>query len=107
MSWFQNLSIRSKVMTAFASILIVTAILGVFAINRLSAVNANADDLSSNYLVAANALAEIDYNTMRYRQLQAAHVLAATPEAKAKEAATMRTTAGEVTKAWNGICPHH
>jgi methyl-accepting chemotaxis protein len=105
MRWFENLSIRNKVMTAFASILIVTAILGVFAINRLSAVNANADDLSSNYLVAANALAEIDYNTMRYRQLQAAHVLAATPEAKAKEEKTMATTVEAVRKAWESYSP--
>jgi len=105
MRWFENLSIRNKVMTAFASILIVTAILGVFAINRLSAVNANADDLSSNYLVAANSLAEIDYNTMRYRQLQAAHVLAATPEAKAKEEKTMATTVEVVRKAWDVYSP--
>ena len=39
MRWFENLSIRNKVMTAFASVLIVTAILGVFSINRLSIVN--------------------------------------------------------------------
>ena len=34
MSWFQNLSIRSKVMTAFAAVLAVTVVLGVFAISR-------------------------------------------------------------------------
>ena len=105
MRWFENLSIRNKVMTAFASILIVTAILGVFAINRLSAVNANADDLSSNYLVASASLGDVAYNSMRYRQLQAAHVLAATAEGKAKEAETMRTTVGEVRKAWELYAP--
>ena len=50
--------------------------------------------------MASNALGEVDYNCMRYRQLQAAHVLGATPEAKAKEAESMRSTAEEVTKAW-------
>jgi len=105
MRWFENLSIRSKVMAAFASILIVTAILGIFSINRLSAVDANAEVLSSNYLVAADALAEIDYNTMRFRQLQAADVLAATPEAKAKEEKTMAATVEAVRKAWETYAP--
>jgi methyl-accepting chemotaxis protein len=71
-------------MTAFATILVVTAILGVFSINRLSAVNDNVVDLSSNYLVATYSLGEVDYNTTRFRQLQAAHLLVTTPEATAK-----------------------
>ena len=105
MSWFQNLTIRSKVMTAFATILVVTAILGVFAINRLSAVNDNVIDLADNYLVASSALAEVDYNSMRFRQLQAAHALAPTPEAKAKEVETMRGTVEGVRKAWDQYAP--
>ena len=72
MRWFENLSIRSKVMTAFASVLIVTAILGVFSINRLSIVNQGAVTVTENYLVAANALSKISSNAVRYRQLQAA-----------------------------------
>ncbi|HWX90545.1 MAG TPA: MCP four helix bundle domain-containing protein, partial [Rhizomicrobium sp.] len=105
MSWFQNLSIRSKVMTAFASVLVITVVLGTFAINRLSAVNDNAVALSSNYLVASKALGDVAYNSMRYRQLQGAYVLAATKDGKAKEAATMATAAGEVTKGWNAYSP--
>jgi methyl-accepting chemotaxis protein len=105
LSWFQNLSIRSKVMTAFASVLVITAILGMFAINRLSAVNDNAVALSGNYLVASKALGDVAYNSMRYRQLQGAYVLAATKDGKAKEAATMATAAGEVIKGWNAYSP--
>ncbi|MBW8708375.1 MAG: MCP four helix bundle domain-containing protein [Alphaproteobacteria bacterium] len=88
-------------MTAFASILVITAVLGVFAINRLSTVNDAAVTLSANYLVAADALGDVNFNGMRYFQLQAAHVLGASKEAKAKEAATMAATADELTKAWN------
>src|SRR5690349_16340594 len=105
MRWFENLSIRSKVMSAFATILVITAILGVFSINRLSAVNDTAVLLSNNYLAAADALGDLDYNSMRFRQLQAAHALASTPQGKAKEAATMRSTAEEVTKAWEQYAP--
>ena len=100
MAWFQNLSIRSKVMTAFASILIVTALLGGFAINRLSTVNDATVTVAENYLVASNSLGEIAYHSMRFRQLQAAHLLSTTPEAKAKEAKTMATTLEEINKAW-------
>src|ERR1700743_3801925 len=85
MRWFENLSIRNKVMSAFASVLVVTAILGVFAINRLSIVNDGAKTVTDTYLVAANGLSEIATNAMRYRQLQAAMILAPTPADKAKE----------------------
>jgi len=100
LSWFQNLTIRSKVMTAFASVLIVCAVLGVFAINRLSAVNDNAVTLSSNYLVSADALGEVAYSSIRYRQLQAAHLLHSAPEDKAKEAESMRQMVEAVSKQW-------
>jgi len=105
LAWFQNLSIRSKVMTAFASILIVTALLGGFAINRLSAVNDNAVALADNYLVASNALGEVAYHSMRFRQLQAAHLLAPTKEAKAKEAKSMATMVEEINKSWAIYAP--
>ncbi len=100
MAWFQNLSIRSKVMTAFASILIVTAMLGGFAINRLATVNSATEIVTGNYLVASNALGEVAFNSMRFRQLQAAHLVQSTPEAKAKEAKTMAATLEEINKAW-------
>ena len=105
MHWFENLSIRHKVMGAFAVVLTITAILGVFAINRLAAVNESSVALASNYLVASNALGDVSYNSMRYRQLQAAYILAQTQEGKAKEAATMRATADAVTKAWGLYAP--
>ena len=100
MIWFQNLTIRSKVMTAFSAILIITSILGVFAINRLSTVNDNAVTLSSNYLVSAQALGELSYSAIRYRQLQAAHLLHTAPADKEKEAASMREMADAVNKQW-------
>jgi len=104
-SWFQNLTIRSKVMTAFAAVLIVTAILGVFSINRLSAVNENSVTLSSNYLVASDALGEVAANAWEYRQLGAAHILRNSPEDKAKQAETMRASAEKLNKAWQTYEP--
>jgi methyl-accepting chemotaxis protein len=99
-SWFQNLTIRSKIMTTFAAVLIVTAVLGVFAINRLSAVNDNVVTLSSNYLVSANALGEVAASAWQYRQLGAAHILHTSPEDKAKEVEALRAAADTLTKSW-------
>jgi len=100
MRWFENLSIRSKVMVAFASVLVVTAILGVFSINRLSIVNDSAVTVTDNYLVASNGLSEVGASSMRYRQLQAALILAP-PAEKAKEAQTMNTVLDSVSHGWS------
>jgi len=90
---------------AFASILIVTAILGVFSINRLSAVHDNVIDVSSNYLVAAFTLGEIDFNSTRYRESQAAYLLSDTSEAKAKAVADMSDAIEEIRKSWDKYSP--
>ena len=105
MAWFQNLTIRSKVMSAFAAVLAVTALLGVFSINRLGTVNDGAVALSSNYLVASQGLSTLAYNAMRYRQLQAAVLVAANQEGRAKEEASMRTALDEVERGWNTYAP--
>ena len=105
MNWFQNLTIRSKVMTAFATVLAVTALLGIFSINRLGTVNDGAVALSSNYLVASQGLSTFAYNAMRYSQLQGSVLIAATPEGRAKEETTMRATIDQVEAGWNIYSP--
>jgi methyl-accepting chemotaxis protein len=88
-TWFQNLTIRSKVMTAFAAVLIVTAVLGIFSINRLSIVNDGAVQISDNYLTSTTAMSEISSGALLYRQQQAAHIVVSTPAEKAKRTETM------------------
>jgi methyl-accepting chemotaxis protein len=99
-NWFQNLTIRSKVLIAFATVLTVTTLLGIFSITRLSSVNDGAVIVSGNYLVASNALGAFQYNTTRFRQMQAAASMATTPEAKAKEIAKGRTQLESAQKEW-------
>lgn len=105
MSWFQNLSIRSKVMTAFAAVLAVTVLLGVFSISRLSIVNDGAVTVSSNYLVAANGLSDIGANAMRFRQLQASYILVSDPATRATTTQSMATTQSIVDKGWATYSP--
>jgi methyl-accepting chemotaxis protein len=105
MSWFQNLSIRSKVMTAFAAVLAVTIVLGVFSISRLSIVNDGAVTVSDNYLVASNGLGDIAANAMRYRQLQASYILMSDPTTRATTTQSMATTQTLVEKGWTTYSP--
>ncbi len=105
MAWFQNLTIRSKVMLAFAVILAITAVLGLFAINRLALVNDATVALADNYLVAADSLGDVNADAMRYRQLQATHLLAIGHDAKAEEAKAMKEMADAVAKAWGIYVP--
>ncbi|HEY4941433.1 MAG TPA: methyl-accepting chemotaxis protein [Rhizomicrobium sp.] len=105
MSFLNNVTIRAKVIGAFFLLLVVTALLGLFAVNRLSLVNDGAVTISGNYLVASNALGSFAQKTMRFRQVQAAHILGATPEKKAKEEATMAKILDQVHQALTDYAP--
>lgn len=105
MSWFQNLSIRSKVMTAFGAVLAVTIVLGVFAISRLSIVNDGAMTVSDNYLVASNGLSELGENAVRYRQLQGSVALATSPAIKSAMLQSMTGVQTDEDKGWQTYAP--
>ncbi|HWD26080.1 MAG TPA: MCP four helix bundle domain-containing protein [Rhizomicrobium sp.] len=82
MSFLTDLSIRAKVIGAFCLLLVVTAALGAFAIQRLGLVNDGAVEIANDSLVSANALGEFDGATSRFRQLQASHLMAKAVEEK-------------------------
>ncbi|HUA56143.1 MAG TPA: MCP four helix bundle domain-containing protein, partial [Candidatus Sulfotelmatobacter sp.] len=69
---FQNLSIKSKVTTAFAFVLSLTVVLGLYAVQRLSDVNDHAAEIRDNWLPATRALGDFSFHTMRFRQIEAA-----------------------------------
>ncbi|MGN6207287.1 methyl-accepting chemotaxis protein [Asticcacaulis sp.] len=85
----KNMTIRVRVIAAFALVLCATVALGLFAIQRLSAVNASARDVGTNWLPAANFLGDLsqDFETYRSRQGQA---LLLTGEAREKMLARMQ-----------------
>jgi methyl-accepting chemotaxis protein len=99
-SWFQNMKIRSKVVTVFALVLAVSALLGLFAISRLSVVNDGSDAIYSNYLVATRALGEAQYYATRSRQKEATIVIVATPEGKAEQTKALADNLAAYDKAW-------
>jgi len=101
METLQNLKIRTKVTAAFAFVLLVAVGLGAFSLQRLGIVNDRAADVRNNWLPATRALGEISFHTMRFRQIEAAHILAETPEAMAKEEATLGQIIKDAQKTWN------
>ena len=100
-----DVSINTKMLVAFALVFVVALGLGVLSLQRLAAVNAGAREIRESWLVSTRALGEFKYHTMRYRQLQAAHILAPTPEQAAKEAATMAEVAASADSAWKEYEP--
>jgi methyl-accepting chemotaxis protein len=86
MTTLNNLSIRTKVIAAFALVLVVTCVLGAFALDWLETVDAGANDVTDNWLVATRALGSFATATMRFRQVEASVAIAPTPESSAHEA---------------------
>src|SRR3954468_11389386 len=88
-SLLKNISVRIKVVAAFACVLAIAVALGAFSIQRLNAVNDVAEEVRGNWLPASIALGELNYHSMRYRQLQARYLLRTTDEGRAAEIKTM------------------
>jgi methyl-accepting chemotaxis protein len=101
MNWLNNLTIRSKIIGAFALVLIVTGCLGAFAIQRLSLVNDNAVELSSNYLLGATKLGDVNSSAVRFRQLEATHILATSADERAKEETNLAAALNELRGAYS------
>ncbi|WP_160121633.1 MCP four helix bundle domain-containing protein, partial [Rhodovarius lipocyclicus] len=65
--FFTNLSIRGKIIGAFALVMLCTAGLGAFAVHRLSAMNAVALELRDNWLPSTRLLGQIATQGQRLR----------------------------------------
>ncbi len=104
-SSLNNMSIGRKVTLAFAMVCAVVIGLGLFAMQRLSDVNAIAADIRDGALPSTRILGELAYHTMRFRQLEATRALAPDAAAKAQEAAGMQQVAEQATKAIQTVEP--
>ncbi len=67
---FNDMKIRTKVIMAFAVVLSITAGIGGFSIQRLSTVNASADDIRTNWLPSVRLLGDVAMLTERVKSLQ-------------------------------------
>ena len=100
-----NWTIRSKVVAAFGLALAVTIALGLLSMQSLRGVNDVAADIRDNWLPATRVLGDFAFNTIRYRQIEAAAALASTDEGRAKETATLAAVREASAKGWKEYEP--
>ena len=105
MSSFADMTIQTKVIAAFFAVLLATAGLGIFAIDRLAAVDDIAATLRDNYLPSVSAVGDLAKQTERYRLKQAYMLLAADPAERAKFGAELEKTAASRDAAWQHYKP--
>ncbi len=105
MTFFQNLSIRSKVIGAFGLVLLLTCSVSFFAVSQLSAVDSVANDLRSNWLPGVRTLSQVAILSERIKAAQ--NALLATPPGgdTSKPEAALKAALAEREKAWQAYLP--
>ncbi len=88
---FRNVSVRNKVIGAFACTLVATIALGLFAIQKMSDVNGHAQIVRDHYLPSVRMLGNLKYATLQVRQRQAVYILLANDAQREDEANNIRS----------------
>jgi methyl-accepting chemotaxis protein len=86
-------SIRAKIITVVALLLVAMTGMGLLAISNMRAINANAGDIASNWLPSIRLLGDLRAGVITYRNVVREHMLAETLEEKL---AAEKTLAGVV-----------
>ncbi len=87
---FSSISIRLKLLLAFAAILCCTVALGLFSAQRLEAVNANAQDIKENWLPSTRVLGRLAQVSERLRSNRGSLLLAVTDAQCTQYAASIK-----------------
>lgn len=103
MSFFANLAIRTKVIAAFFAVLVATGGLGLFALDRLHAVNDNAAGILINWLPAIRDLGKVSGLTEQFRGRSLLPLLAVTPEDEAAAEADATAIKVQRDKLWKAF----
>ena len=75
-----SLCVGRRLQVGFASILILTIVLGMFSVNRLSEENGATTELATNWLAATRALGDFSATASAMRRAQALLVIASSLE---------------------------
>ncbi|CAO3355290.1 Methyl-accepting chemotaxis protein [Azospirillum melinis] len=92
MDRLMNASVRAKVIAAFSVLLIGIALLGVFAINRMSSVNDEAAEIRNNWLPSVAAVSELYVTFYSYRTVEGALIAVQDEERIRKEEESLDQT---------------
>jgi methyl-accepting chemotaxis protein len=98
MSRIATLTIRTKVLIAFATVFLVTTGLGLFSLDRLSAVNAAATDIRDDWLPSTRTVSLLDANLRTYRIHEMRHIIATNAKDKADVGEMVKATRDGIQK---------
>ena len=105
LSSLNNLSVRNKVTLAFSMVCVVVIGLGLFAMQRLSDVNAAAADMRDNWMPSVKALGRIAQSAERYRANIGTVLVARDDRERADAEATLEKTRQALKKAQAAYAP--
>lgn len=83
MKWFYDLRIATKLITSFLVVLALTAVMGVFSIIQLGAVNDTAQDIRENWMPSMRAASGARFYGANYRLKEGRHIAAASDQERA------------------------
>jgi len=95
MNWFHDLKIAKKLLAAFAVVIALTCVMGVFSIVQLVKVSNSSTDIAKSWLPAIRHVGEVQTSLARFRISEATHILQedeAEMKAADKALATRRET---------------
>ena len=80
MKWLQDLKLATKLGMAFAAVLLLTAVVGMFSIAKLAQVNATASELSSRWMPAMRVVQDIKAQVARVRTREFQYIISDDPK---------------------------
>src|SRR5882724_3649455 len=95
---FSNLSIRAKIISVVAVLLVVMTGMGLLAVKNMRSINANTVDISTNWLPSVRVLGDLRAGVITYRNVIREHMLAETLEEKLAAEKTLATVVESNTK---------
>jgi methyl-accepting chemotaxis protein len=99
-TFFKNLSIRGKVLSAFVVVLVVSDALGIFTLSRLSAVNSAAAELRDDWVPSLRVIGEIAMSSERIRANQNTWLMQPNEKARQDFTKILQSTVDTREKAW-------
>ena len=95
---FASMSIRAKIMSVVALLLVALTAMGLLAVSSMRTMNANTVDITTNWLPSVRVLGDLRAATISYRTVVREHLLAETLDDKLAQEKTAATTNDVVNK---------
>lgn len=100
-----HLTIRTKIIIAFAFVFSCTVGVGLISIQKLGGVTANAADVRDNWLPSVRVLGQLSERVQQLRALEAAHIFADSDAERATVDADMKATLDALGGFWKTYEP--